>query len=88
MVNTLVHKVSEINEGHILYLLDNWIIHATYSGYMDRDGFFKVVMMFAKFSGASTTNLRFLFQDGHDSHWDKDALNYVAEKDIHRLAIR
>ena len=44
---TLLYKASKINEGHTLYLPDNWIIHATESGYMDRDVFFKVGSIFS-----------------------------------------
>ena len=53
------------------------------NGYKDRDDFYKKIIMFANFSEASITNPSFLFQDVHDSHWDKDALNHTVEKHIH-----
>ena len=41
---------------------------------MNRDGLFKAIIIFENFSGVSATNPQFLFQDGHDLHWAKDAL--------------
>ena len=79
----IVHKGSKFTEGHTIYLPDNWIIHLTESGYMDRDGYFKVITMFAKFSGATETNPQFLYQDAHDSHWDPDALSFAAANHVY-----
>ena len=39
----LVHKTSKINKDHTLYLLDNWAVHTTESGCMDRYNFSKLL---------------------------------------------
>jgi hypothetical protein len=38
---------------------------------------------FVQQSNASADNPQFLFLDGHDSHWDSDALKYAKDKHVH-----
>mmetsp|Transcript_6483 Transcript_6483/g.14165 ORF Transcript_6483/g.14165 Transcript_6483/m.14165 type:complete len:596 (+) Transcript_6483:66-1853(+) len=62
---------------------DNWITHNNESGYMDRDGFLKAATAFIQMTGASVHNPQFLFLDGHDSHWDSDALDLLAANHVY-----
>lgn len=79
---TICHKSKNLNKSHTLYL-PNWTVHATESGYFDRDGFFKSMTAFVQQSNTSAANPQFLFLDGHDSHWDADALKYARDRHVH-----
>lgn len=61
----------------------NWTGHNTESGYMDRHGFFKAVTAFVRLAGASADNPQYIFLDGHDSHWDSDALDLLRANHCH-----
>ena len=74
---TIVHKSCNLTGAHGLNIPGNWITHATPSGYMDRDGWLKTSYNFVKLCGASELDPQFLYIDGHDSHWDADALDYL-----------
>ena len=69
---TCIHEGGDMCELFAKYLPADWCIHASPSGYMDRDGWFKVAVHFQKHCGP--TRPLYLFFDGHDSHWDPDAL--------------
>ena len=45
---------------------------------MDRDGWYKVMIMFTKLSGAHAGNIHILFYDCHDSRWKVDALDIMS----------
>ena len=64
-------------------LPDDWGVHCTPSGYMDRNGVRVLCERFVKYSGACAENPQYLYWDGHDSHWDPDALDYFAEHHVH-----
>jgi len=49
---------------------------------MDRDSWLKIIDNFTKLSGASAMNPQFLFFDGHNSHWDADALDMMVERNV------
>jgi hypothetical protein len=66
----------------------NWVSHATPSGYMDRDGWYKTIDNFSKLSGASLGNPQFLFFDGHDSHWDADSLDLMKARHIEAFFLK
>lgn len=74
---TIVHQGTELSGDMQHGLPDDWILHSSPSGYMDRDGWFKTIDNFSKLSGASEGNPQFLFFVGHDSHWDSDALDLL-----------
>ena len=74
---TIVHQATEYTSDLKLNLPGNWTPHHTPSGYMDRDGWFKTIHNFVQLSGASASNLQYLFFDGHDSHWDSAALKLL-----------
>jgi len=80
---TVVHKKSNLTGDLFLNLPDNWITHNNESGYMDRDGFLKAATAFIQMTGASVHNPQFLFLDGHDSHWDSDALDLLAANHVY-----
>jgi hypothetical protein len=60
-----------------------WGYHATPSGYMDKEGFCALAKHFVLHSKATPDNPQFLFIDGHDSHWDIDALQYLLDHNVH-----
>ena len=62
---------------------DNWLIHATPSGYMDRPGWRAVCDQFVRFSGAAADNPQYVYIDGHDSHWDSEAQDYFADNHVY-----
>ena len=68
----VVHEGGEMCELFARNLPSDWCVHSSPSGYMDRDGWFKVACHFQKHCGP--TRPLYLFFDGHDSHWDPDAL--------------
>lgn len=53
---------------------EDWVVSATSSGYMDQDSFYAYAVHFVQQTGASAENVKFLFIDGHDSHWSVKAL--------------
>ena len=65
-----------------IYLPDGWLSHCTTSGYMDRAGVRALAQGFVQHSGASAANPQYLYWDGHDSHWDADALDYFAKNHV------
>jgi hypothetical protein len=79
---TIVHQGSELTADLLINLPGNWIVHVTPRGYMDRDDWFKTIEAFTKLSGTSPTNEEFLYFDGHDSHWDADALELMYQRSI------
>jgi hypothetical protein len=85
---TVVHQASEVSADLFLNLPTNWVCHATPSGYMDRDGWFKTVTNFVNLSGASESNPQYLFFDGHDSHWDSDSLEYMVDHDVNPFFLK
>ena len=85
---TVVHQATEVTADLFLNLPSNWVCHATPSGYMDRDGWFKTVTNFVDLSGASQSNPQYLFFDGHDSHWDSDALEYMVLHDVNPFFLK
>ena len=44
--------------------------------------------MFTKLSGASKGNIQILFYDGHDSHWDADALDIMATSFVQPFVLK
>jgi hypothetical protein len=85
---TVVHQGTEGTADFLLNLPGNWIVHITPSGYMDRDGWFKTIENFTLLSGASATNEQFLYFDGHDSHWDADALALMPERHVEAFFLK
>lgn len=85
---TVIHQGTELTADFLLNLPGNWIVHTTPSGYMDRDGWYKTINNFAHMSGASESNKQFLYFDGHDSHWDSDALELLENKHIQSFFLK
>mmetsp|Transcript_22960 Transcript_22960/g.34823 ORF Transcript_22960/g.34823 Transcript_22960/m.34823 type:complete len:226 (+) Transcript_22960:932-1609(+) len=85
---TLVHQSSEITVDLFMNVFGNWVTHATTSGYMDRDGWFKTIHNFTKLCGASESNPQYLYFDGHGSHWDADALDLMSSNDIYSFFLK
>lgn len=76
----LVHQGSQLSEFHALNLPSDWVVHATPSGYQDRDGFAKVCAQFIEYCGPKRP--QYIFIDGHDSHFDSEALDQLASNNI------
>ena len=55
---------------------------------MDRNGWFKIINMFSKLSGAHAGNIQILFYDVHDSHWDSDILYLMSENFIQPYVLK
>jgi hypothetical protein len=85
---TVVHQATEVTADLFMSLPNNWVCHATPSGYMDRDGWFKTVTYFVTLPGVSKGNPQYLFFDGHDSHWDSDALEYMVQHDVNPFFLK
>ena len=79
---TVVHQGVHQNLEHSFGLPGNWTIHCTPSGYMDRDGWLKSVKTFTHYAKATEGEPLFLFFDGHDSHWDADALDWLSKNHV------
>lgn len=63
----VMHQATEVTTDLSLNLPDDWIVHATPSGCVDRDGWLKTVDNFGEHCNALEANPQFLFFDGHDS---------------------
>ena len=85
---TLVHQSNEVTADIFMNVPGNWISHATPSGYMDRDGWFKTINNFTKLCGSSKSNPQYLFFDGHDSHWDADALDVLHRRSVYSFFLK
>lgn len=68
----VVHQAAKWSKFLSLNLPGDWCVHHSPSGYMDRDGWFKVAVHFQKFCGPIRP--QYLYFDAHDSHWDSDSL--------------
>ena len=55
---------------------------------MDRDGWYKVIRMFTKLGGAHAGKIQIMFYDGHDSHWDAEALDVMANNFIQPFVLK
>lgn len=67
--NIMLQTLDEHNKPQ--YVPENWLTHQTPSGYNDRDGFLKIAYHFVARVGRPDVK-KFLFIDGHDSHFDAD----------------
>ncbi len=69
----VVHEggTDNLMPGNFLLNLDpSMVAHCTSSGYMDREGFTLFATCFVRLTGANRDNPKYLFMDGHDSHFD------------------
>ena len=51
-------------------LPNDWLVHNTLSGYMDRDGWMKSASLFSRTCGDRKLNIWFLLFDGHYRNFD------------------
>ena len=77
---SLVYQGSQLSEFHALGLPSDWIVHATPSGYQDHDGFLKVCTQFLEYCGPKRP--QYVYMDGHDSHFDSEALDLLASNHV------
>ena len=73
---------TEMPANFSLYLDASFGIHATPSGYMNRVGFRAVAEQFVKFAEPRADRPQYLFIDGHDSHFDYEALCFLIENHV------
>lgn len=85
---TIVHQGVEWTSDMGFGIPDNWVVHSTPSGYMDRDGFVKTCSNFCQLNGGTPTNPQFSFFDGHDSHWAPEALDIMAHSNTHPFFLK
>lgn len=67
-------------------LPENWSVHNTSSGYMDKSGFYicvEALVLHIRNRDGNNDQHQFVFLDGHDSHWDVSALELAEENNIH-----
>ena len=79
----VVHQSITMSADLIYGIPDDWIVHVTPSGYMDRDGWYKAIRQFWKLSGTHAGNQQVLFFDGHNSYWDADTLDIMSNNYVH-----
>ena len=84
----VVHQGADLSADFLYKIPADWIVHHSPSGYMDRDGWFKVIYMFTKLSGCHAGNIQMLFYDRHDSHWDADALDLMTKNFIQPFVLK
>ena len=73
-------------EGQLLCLPASWLVHQSPSGYNDRVGFRKIAMHFLAHCGPRRP--QYVFVDGHDSHWDPDALQLLKDAQVFVFFLR
>ena len=49
---------------------------------MDRNGWLKSMRLFVKLCGLHEGNINIITFDGHDTHWDADALDYLEQNHV------
>lgn len=84
----IVHKgggAQTVGANFIRGLPDKWYFHSTPSGYMDAEGFRAVAESFIAYTKPRPDYPMFLFIDGHESHWDSRALNYLLDNNVYVL---
>ena len=64
------------------------MVHDTPSGYIDRDGWYKTIHNFSSLTSSSFHNPQSNFSDGHNSHWDADALDEMKYNHIHAYLLK
>ena len=84
----IVHQAAELTADLLHGVPANWIVHCTPSGYMDRDGWFKATTVFASQFSGNPQNIQVLTFDGHDSHFDADAFDYMHQKCIRNFILK
>lgn len=62
---------------------ENWSVSSTSSGYMDQDSFYAYAVHFVLQTKAGKENVKFLFIDGHDSHWSVRALTHFLDNYVY-----
>ena len=86
---TIVHQGgsdTEIPAKFMHGLTDDWRVHNTASGYMDKRGFYHCIESLVNYireRDGNNDEHQFVFLDGHDSHWLADALKLAKENNIH-----
>jgi hypothetical protein len=73
---------SHIPAAFLANLPGNWYMHCNAAGYMDRDGSCNYCHNIVKHCGACDGLPQYLFMDGHDSHFDPDALQYLIDNNV------
>ena len=81
----MVHQSTTLSTDFSIGIPDDWVFHATTSGYMDRNRWFKAIKQFCKLFGAHSSNNQVLFFDEYNSHWDADALDIMSSNYTQRF---
>ena len=64
------------------------MVHNTPSGCIDRYGWYKIIKNFSNLTSSSVYNPQFNFFNGHESHWDADALDEMKNNHIHACLLK
>ena len=65
----IVLEAASLTADLLTHIANNWIFHATLSGYMDHNGWYKTINLFTQQFGNNTTNKQIFHFYGHDSHF-------------------
>ena len=65
----IFHQAANYTQDLHWNLPSDWLVHDAPSGYMDRDGWMKAMILFSRTCGASKMNTHVLFFDGHYRHF-------------------
>ena len=58
----IVHQGAALSTDFLYGIPDDWIVHHSPSGYMDKDGWYKLINIFTKFSGLHAGNIQFFLR--------------------------
>ena len=81
----IVHRYKEYSQDLHYNIPLDWIIHHTPYSYIYRDGWLKAMTQLSNIFCASPFNNHILLFDGHESHFDDDALRQMMCKNIQRF---
>ena len=79
----VIHHLTTLSVDLLLDILDDWIVHCAPSGYMHRDVRWTSIQQICRLYGAYAGNNKVLYFNGHDLHWDSDALDMMSNACVH-----
>jgi hypothetical protein len=81
----IIHTSAANSAQGLLFknLPESWGFGWSASGYMTQDLFTGVCDEFVRYCGVTKDDPRFLYIDGHDSHFSPDAIEYLLISNVH-----
>ena len=84
----VIHQSATLTKDFVYDLPGYCIVHATPSGYMDRDKWPKDTRHFRDPLGATTWNHQVIFFDEHESHYDSESFDIMIYKFIQTFILK